>query len=451
MKNGLLIALVIVLGSALPAPHVLAQSSPSAEVNRIVGARLDVEYNADQTTATVHVVNISNKVIATVRVSYFHEGGAVGTYISGSGNVKPGESITQTMSSKPRITEVNLDAVVYADGSVEPRNDAIAAQVKEEERLAKEQRTKEMEYARAFAVPDPALHMAQEEQIVRKYYAKLSFLSQISVLSQIIMHAPTKLTDAGVRKLLKDGVRFDLSEFQTGDFAEIEDQPWTLLVNPNAPQGVIQASPVDASFNIDKQVLSLKYYQAMLSQAQLHPEEQQESRDQTSRYVRLAGITTVKDYARVTHSGEWARYAAFTVHATLAGQAISYRAMFLFAHHGETVAIFDPAVRMPVELNAPLYPALLVESVYRELPFFKTWVAENQLSGCKKLKEPEVCCDPATGKCGLASEDVAHSLSLPIDDKDRWVLNGLMDSAPAPATQAGHPCPVTVGGEGTKQ
>lgn len=447
MKNGLL----IVLASILLAPHVLAQSPASTEVNRIVGARLDVEYGADQTTATVHVVNISNKVIATVRVSYFHEGGAVGTSISGSGNVKPGESTTQTMNGKARITEVNLDAVIYADGSVETRNDAIAAQVKEEERLAKEQQAKEMEYARAFAATDPALHMAQEEQIVRKYYAKLSFLSQIGVLSQIIMHAPTKLTDAGARKLLKDGIRFDLSEFQTGDFAEIEDQPWTLLVNPNAPQGVIQAGSVSASFNIDKQSFSLKYYQATWSQAQLQPEEQQESRDQTSRYVRLAGLTTVKDYARVTHSGEWSRYAAFTVHATLAGQVISYRAMFLFAHQGETVAIFDPAVRvMPVELNAPLYPTPLVESVYRELPFFKTWVAENQLSGCKKLKEPEVCCDPATGKCGLASEDVAHSLSLPIDDKDRWVLNGLMESSPAPATQA-HPCTVPVAGEGTKQ
>jgi hypothetical protein len=106
--------------------------------------------------------------------------------------------------------------------------------------------------------------------------------------------------------------------------------------------------------------------------------------------------------------------------------------MFLFANRGETVAIFDPAVRMPVELNAPLYPTVLVESVYRELPFFKTWVAENQLSGCKKLNEPEVCCDPATGKCGLASEDVAYSLNLPIDDKERWVLKGLMDSSPAP-------------------
>src|SRR6185437_4724753 len=207
MKNGLLIALVIVLGSALPAPLVLAQSPAATEVNRIVGARLDMEYDADQRMATVHVVNISNKVIASVRVSYLHEGGSVGTSYSGAGNIKPGESTTETTSGTARITEVNLDAIIYADGSVETRNYAVAAKLKEEERLAKEQQTKELEYARAFAAADPALHMAQEEQIVRKYYAKLSFLSQIAVLSQsFIEHTPSKLTVAGVRKLLEDGI-----------------------------------------------------------------------------------------------------------------------------------------------------------------------------------------------------------------------------------------------------
>src|SRR5581483_11320004 len=407
MKNGLLIA----LGVVLLVSHVLAQSPASSEVNRIVGARLDVQYDADQTMTTVHVVNISNKVIASVRVSYLYEGGAVGTSISGPGNLKPGESITETPRGN-RITEVNLDEIVYADGSVETRNDAVAAKLKEEERLAKEQQAKELKYARAFAATDPALHMAQEEQVVRKYYAKLSFLSQIAVLSQIFIERPSKLTDAGTRKLLKDGIRFDLSEFQTGDFAEIETQPWTLLLNPDAPQGVVLVNSGNTNIGFSKQQsFLLKWYQAAWSKEQQQPEEQQGRRDQLSRDARFAGITTVKDYVRVAHSGEWSRYAAFTVHATLTGQAISYRAMFLFAHQGETVAIFDPAIRMPVELNAPLYPALLVESVYRELPFFKTWVAENQLSGCKKLKEPEVCCDPATGKCGLASEDVAHSLS----------------------------------------
>ncbi|MGC2696757.1 MAG: hypothetical protein WA738_13310 [Candidatus Angelobacter sp.] len=441
MKKALLIALVAVL----LAPHLFAQTPASSEANRIVGARLDIEYNADKTMATVHVMNISNKVIATVRVSYVREGGSVGTAISGAGNLKPGESFME-MTSGSRITEVNLDAIVYADGSIETRNETVAAKLKEEERLAKEQNAKELEYARAFAVPDPALHMPQEEQIVRKYYGKLSFLSQIAVLSDIIKHGQPKLTDAAARKLIKDSVRFELSEFQTGDFAEIETRPWTLLLNPDALQGVIQVSSASANIGIDKQSFLLTWYQTTWNKVQQQPEQQQERREQLSSGIRFAGVSTVKDVVRVTHSGEWSRYASFSVRATLAGQAISYRATFLFAHQGETVAIFDPAMSMPVGLNAPLYPTVLVESVYRELSFFKRWVADHQLNGCKKLKEPEVCCDPATGQCGLSSEDVARSLSLPIDDKERWLLKGLMDSSPILATQSDAPCPVTVAG-----
>lgn len=123
----------------------------------------------------------------------------------------------------------------------------------------------------------------------------------------------------------------------------------------------------------------------------------------------------------------WSRYASFTVSAHLHGHAISYRATFLFGDHGRKIAIFDPAMRVPVDLNRPFYPAVLVESVYRELPFIKKWLTDNQLTGCKRLKEPEVCCDPESGRCGLASEDVARSLTLPIDDKDRFVLKGLME------------------------
>ena len=163
--------------------------------------------------------------------------------------------------------------------------------------------------------------------------------------------------------------------------------------------------------------------------------------------MRARNASTVKDVVKLTNPGDWSRYASFTVSARLQGQTISYRATFLFADQGRKVAIFDPAIRMPVELNGPLYPTVLVESVYRELPLIKKWVAQNQLTGCKRLKEPEVCCDPEAGRCGLASEDVAHSLTLPIDDNDRWVLKGLMEPDPAAKKPADGPCPVMPAGD----
>ena len=439
MKN----ALLFVFGAVLLVCHVFAQSSAPSEVNRIIGARLSVEYE-DKTSATVHVVNVSNKVIATVQVSYFYEDGSRGKSISGSGNVKPGDSITQVMGGMGSIIDVEIDAVAYADGSLETRNDAVAAEVREAEQRTKEQHEKDMEYARAFAVPNPASHMPPEEQIVRSYYSKLSFLAQLQVLSNVWMRGSSRLSEAALRDLIKNQAHFDLSEFQTGDFAEIETHPWTLLLDPDAPQSVIGVSSSSASIGVNHHSFSIISYQIAWNQPQMQPERQQERRNQIANDVRFTGASTVKDVVRLTHPGEWSRYASFTVRARLQGQAISYRATFLFADQGRKIAIFDPALRMPVELNGPFYPAVLVESVYRELPLIEKWVAQNQLSGCKRLKEPEVCCDPESGRCGLASEDVAHSLTLPIDDKDRFVLKGLMEPGPAARKPADAPCPVKV-------
>ncbi|HZE82381.1 MAG TPA: hypothetical protein VE604_15885 [Candidatus Polarisedimenticolia bacterium] len=437
MKKVLLSA----FGAVLLVCHVFAQSSALSEVNRIVGARLSVEYNDDKTSATVHVTNVSNKIISMVRISQRYGENAAGKSIS-SANLKPGESTTQSMGGSA-ITAIDLDAIVYADGSLETRNDAVAAEIKEEERLNAERQEKQKEYARAFAPPNPASHMPQEEQIVRNYYSKLSFLAQVGPLSNVIMHGSPKLTEAAVRDLIKDQIHFDLSEFQTGDFAEIETHPWTLLLNPDAPQSVIDVNPSGANIGVNQHNFSVNTYQIAWNKPQSEPERQQERRDLIARGVRSTGASTVKDAVRLTQPGDWSRYASFTVSARLQGQAISYRATFLFADHGRKIAIFDPAIRMPVELNGPFYPTVLVDSVYRELPFFKKWVADNQLSGCKRLKEPEVCCDPETGRCGLASEDVAHSLTLPIDEKDRVALNGLMEPDSAAKKPADAACPVT--------
>jgi hypothetical protein len=444
MKN----ALLVLYGAVLLVCHVFAQSSAPSEANRIVGARLNVEYNDDKTAATVHVTNVSSKIISTIRISYQYENGPESRSMS-HGDLKPGDSTMQTISGV-RLTQIRLDAIIYADGIQEVRNDAVLAALKEEEQVMKERQEKEKEYASAFAAPNPSSHMPLEEQIVRNYYAKLTILSQLQILSSVIMHSSPKLTEAAVRDLIKDQIHVDLSEFQTGDFAEIETRPWTLLLNPDAPQGVIDVNPAGADIGVNQHKFSISSYYAAWSKLQLQPEQQEERREQIARSMRATGASTVKDVIKVINPGDWSRYASFTVRTGLQGQAISYRATFLFADHGRRVAIFDPAIRMPVELNGPFYPTALADSVYRELPLIKKWVAENQLTGCKRLKEPEVCCDPESGRCGLASEDVAHSLTLPIDDKDRWVLKGLMEPDPVVKKQADGPCPVMPDGAAKK-
>src|ERR1051326_1468220 len=217
---------LLVFGLLLLVCPVFTQSPASSEVNRIVGAKLSVEYNQDKTSATVHVTNVSNKIISSVRISYRYENGFQSRSMS-NGTMKPGESIMESVSGA-RLSEIHLDSIIYADGIQEFRNEAVLAALQEEESQAKEQHAKEMEYARAFAVPDPASHMPQEERIVRNYYAKLNLLSQLQILAGVIMHGAAGLTEAAVRDQLKDEIHVDLAEFQTGDFADIETLPWSL-------------------------------------------------------------------------------------------------------------------------------------------------------------------------------------------------------------------------------
>jgi hypothetical protein len=426
-------ASAIALLAVLLVPNIFFQSPSPSAANRIVGARLDAQYNEDRTSATVKVTNISTKEIATIRLSYSYDGGSRSKSVS-NGALKPGELLTESISGA-KLTAIDLDAITYGDGTQETRNDEVTAELKDEAKQANDRRLKEMEYARAFAVVDASLHMSQEEQIVRKYYSKLGLLQQISVLSNVIMRRAPALTEAKALELLDGGARFTLSDFQVGNFSEIEGQPWTWLLNLDAPQDVIDVHSGGGNIGINDQHFFLSWYEPTWNQAQASREQQVNRREQTSQSVRLTGLTTVKDVVKAAYPGEWSRYGAFTVHATLEGHEVNYRATFIFGQHGTRLAIFDPAMHVPVEINAPLYPSVFVESVYRELPLIRDWVKAHQLSGCKKLQEPETCCDPATGQCGLASEDAAHSLNLPINDKDRWVLKGLMDSGPIATEQ----------------
>lgn len=407
------------------------QAPTTVEPNRITGARMDVEYNEDRTSVKAYVTNISNKTIEVIRIAYKHGNSGGGGRSMSRANLKPGESTMEGLSGNGPITAY-LDEIIYTDGSLETRNDTVAAELKEEEKTAKEQREREINYARGFAIPNPDIRMAQEEQIVRNYYAKLTLLSQIGVLTGVISRlSPAKGPETS--KILESRIHFALSEFQVGDFSEIASSPWTRVLNPDAPRSVISVSGSGLNLGINEKKYFLAYYAVNWDKKISHADEQHE-RDRLTQAMRSLNVTTAGDAIKLDHPGNWSRYASYTVKATLDGRTITYRSVFLFADHGEKIAILDPAMRLPIELNAPLYPTALVETAYRELPLFKKWIVDNQLSGCKKFKEPEVCCDPVAGRCGLASEDVMHSLNVPVDDEEFSILKGLEEPVPVPAS-----------------
>ena len=289
MKKAFLLAFGIIL--LLPCAFAQSPAPAEPEPNRITGARLDVEYDEIKNVVTYHVTNISNKIIKTVRTSTKAGNGPSGGSIS-YGDLKPGESNTSGIGGAGPLT-VFLDQIIYVDGSMETRNDTVAAELKEEERLAKVQHEKEIGYARDFAVPDPAIRMPQEEQIVRNYYAKLSLESQIGVLNGVIFHlAPATGTET--TKILEGRIHFALSEFQVGDFAEIASSPWTLILNPDAPHDVIEVVSSGSNIGIQDHHYFLPYYQANWNKDQIKPEWQRDRQGLLTREARSLGASTVK-------------------------------------------------------------------------------------------------------------------------------------------------------------
>jgi len=140
-------------------------------------------------------------------------------------------------------------------------------------------------------------------------------------------------------------------------------------------------------------------------------------------------MPTGKDIVNTTRApndgGKWTRYASYSVVAALEGKTISYRASFLFSGNGKTEEIlaYDYAAwGVGSCIQASVYPSALLDTAYRELPFVQAWIIANEIHSCKKLAVPEVCCDPVTGHCGVASEDMQRSLSSAIDSDARDLL-----------------------------
>jgi hypothetical protein len=75
-----------------------------------------------------------------------------------------------------------------------------------------------------------------------------------------------------------------------------------------------------------------------------------------------------------------------------------------------------------------MYPSALVDTAYREVPFIQSWIVANEATNCKKTIASEVCCDPKTWQCGIASEDLQRSMKVAIDPETRSLAADLMQT-----------------------
>jgi len=269
--------------------------------------------------------------------------------------------------------------------------------------------------------------MSSEEGVVRATYARLTFAAQLGML----WHA-VELDDGwpglddglALSKAMNEQVRFDLTDFKVGELKDISAASWTSLIE--GPVDVLfihfVEMPVGFTKNNKRRDFQITYADAAWKPAASSPIETLEERARTSLVPSVKEV--MRSLRKPNDGGEWTRYASYSVVASLRERSISYRATFLFGPNGQEVLPLDYATGMGIApfVKTSMYPSALVDTAFREIPFVQAWILSNEIKGCKNSNQPEVCCDPMMGRCGIASEDLQRSLGTQIDPDTRSLL-----------------------------
>jgi hypothetical protein len=270
--------------------------------------------------------------------------------------------------------------------------------------------------------------LSHEEQVVRTTYARVTFAAQLGMLWHAVeMNEgwPGLNDGLALTKAMNEQVRFDLTDFKVGELKDIGNTAsWTSLVEgPTDTLGIYFVEiPVGYTKNSKRQDFNITYADTAWKPATPSAIETHEERARTSL------VPTVKEVLlslrKPNGGGEWSRYVSYSVVASLRERSISYHATFLFSQNGDEVLPLDYATGMGIApfLKTNMYPFALVDTAFREIPLVQSWVLSNEIKGCKKTNQPEVCCDPVMGRCGIASEDLQRSLGREIDPAMRSFL-----------------------------
>jgi hypothetical protein len=269
--------------------------------------------------------------------------------------------------------------------------------------------------------------MTHEEQVVRTTYERVTFAARLGMLWHAIEldEGWPGLNDGLVlTKAMNDQVRFDLTGFKVGELKDIGSSSWTSLVEGPVDTLFIHfvEMPVGFTKNNKTRNFPITYADAAWKPAAPSAIDTLEERTRTSL------VPSVKEVLRSLHKpngdGEWKRYASYSVVASLREKSISYRATFLFSADGHEILPLDYATGMGIApfVKTTMYPSALVDTAFREIPLVQAWVLSNEIKGCKGSNQPEVCCDPVIGRCGIASEDLQRSLGMQIDPDMRTFL-----------------------------
>jgi hypothetical protein len=247
--------------------------------------------------------------------------------------------------------------------------------------------------------------MTPEERTVRLAYAKLAFAIEVQTVEQSLHQAHRKLSTAALQGALRrNQLRIELSGFNVGDIAEIADR------------NIQEVVPLPRGENI----LSIS--------AATHTIKEQDGKQTTENSVEIPvwqtgpnvgngdiHYTVAEMLALNQPNDIFERYAAYTVVVTFQGPSRKYRALALFGKDAKgagEVSFTDTVLGSGPQTMAASssYPAVLLETVEGQNPAVVDWFESKQmpLASCTSGTR-DVCCDPATLKCGISSLDLKNA------------------------------------------
>jgi hypothetical protein len=249
----------------------------------------------------------------------------------------------------------------------------------------------------------------QEEQTVKKTYAKLVFATTV----ERVHHLLTTTGDSSVgdieNAIVDRGFRFELSDFAVGPVAEIAKYPYSDLVTPMDGRDVVEVSNITFTHTEDLRE-QLEVHETQEFGARVGWAKGQDAYRENWKMPFGEALTIVNS----NNNSLYSRYASFHVTVFLEGRSRSYKAMFLFGSGQVPVLVLDNVISnsaLGQFVTASVYPAILLDSGLAQKQGVTDWLSLHQVdeSDCPSGKR-EVCCNPTTLKCGLARADVAASL-----------------------------------------
>ena len=253
--------------------------------------------------------------------------------------------------------------------------------------------------------------MSHEETVVRSAYAKLAYATQIEIVREAVDDwdlRPGSVDWTAFSNRMKNGeITFQLNNIRVGDFSDIANVQYADLVTKPNGQDILSVAHTRWTFSTDEPTsVAVDTAQPVWTKAQILTEDWNIPFAEAFKIMQAGGAEDFTGYHR---------YAALDVTVTFQGHATSYHALFFFgnsAKTGEKILVGDMvtgASALNIFLHSSVYPATLLETNIRNIPFVSQWLKSNIMpTATGGIRQ--VTCDLYALHCGLAAEDVQRAL-----------------------------------------